>query len=257
MRAALRFGAAAGGGRGASSPTGTLSVETPLSLRTLARGSAGRRVATGWRRRSRCAPICSRSRSASWRRSRDGRAAIAGTAAVRLDLRGSARAPAGALEPGRRSARTGRAFPRPTCASTPRSARATCALAAQVARKQQLLAWANAVAEIPAARLGDRAALEQRADPRARRRRSGRSAADAARRPRGGRAIGSPAAKTGGDGALHARARRRPGDRRDACAARRCARTRSCARCATDRPRRARSRRCSPTPIGGPRSTRS
>src|SRR4029077_20070825 len=100
---------------------------------------------------------------------------VVGTAAVRLDLRGSGRAPAGSVDLIRPRAPGGRApagsvnlivlgahgprFPETDLRVDATLGARDVRLAAQVARKQHLLAWANAVVELPAARLGDRAAL--------------------------------------------------------------------------------------------------
>jgi translocation and assembly module TamB len=78
-------------------------------------------------------------------------------------------------------------------------------LAVQVARKQHLLLWANAVAELPAARLADRAALVNAPIHV----RAGAGPVDLKQTPLGGLAAttsGSPGAKTGAGEALHARA---------------------------------------------------
>ena len=205
IRAALRFGGG-GAGKGRGLAAGTVDIATPLSLRTLARGSWPPRrdwLATPLTVRANLQQIALGELAALAHQP----GAVVGTATVRLDLRGTVRAPAGALGLVVTGAH-GQRFPetdlRVDAAFGDRDVR----LAAQVVRKQHLLAWANAVAEIPAARLADRAALA-RAPIQVR---AGVGPVDLRQTPLGGLApleerSGSPAPKAGGDAALHARAR--------------------------------------------------
>ncbi len=127
-----------------------------------------------------------------------------GTASVRMDLRGSVRAPTGSMNLivlGAHGPRFPETDVRLDAALGARDVR----LAAQVSRKQHLLVWANAVAELPAARLADRAALVNAPIHV----RAGAGPLDLKQTPLDGLAAttsGSPGAKTGVGEALHARA---------------------------------------------------
>jgi translocation and assembly module TamB len=130
--------------------------------------------------------------------------ALAGTAAVRVDLRGSARAPVGALNLVVIGAH-GRRFPETDLRLDAALGARDVRVAAQVARKERLLAWANVVAGIPATRLGDRAALVDAPIQV----RAGAGPIDLRQTPLDGLSPandGSAAAKAGGAAALHARA---------------------------------------------------
>lgn len=199
VRVALRFGGRGGATRELA--TGTLSVETPVALRTLL-GSASHRdwMATPVAVSGDLQHISLSELGALARRP----SGVAGTASVRLDLRGSARAPTGSMNLivlGAHGPRFPETDVRLDAALGARDVR----LAAQVVRNQHLLAWANAVAELAAARLGDRAALVSAPIHV----RAGAGPVDLKQMPLDGLAAttsGMPAAKTGGAGALHARA---------------------------------------------------
>ncbi len=208
MRAAIRFG---GGTGHQAAPArelavGTLSVETPLSLRALTKGTATWPPRRDWLatplairadlRQISLAELAALARQPS---------ALAGTASLRLDLRGSARAPSGALNLVVLGAH-GRRFPDTDLRVDATLGERDVRLAAQVARKQRLLAWASAVVELPAVRIGDLAALVAAPIHV----QAGAGPVDLRQTPLDGLAASSdvsPAAKAGGDGALHARAR--------------------------------------------------
>jgi translocation and assembly module TamB len=204
-RASLRFGGGspAGAVKGRELAVGTVDVETPLSLRTLARGSWPPHrdwLATPVTVRANLNQIALGELAALARRP----GALAGTAAVRIDLRGSARAPAGALNLVVLGAH-GRRFPETDLRLDAALGARDVRIAAQVARKQRLLAWANVVAGIPAARLGDRAALVDAPLSV----RAGAGPVDLRQTPLDGLATtndGTKAGNAGGAGALHARA---------------------------------------------------
>ncbi len=157
MTLTARLGAGAGGAGGIA--IGTLSVEAPLSLRALARGQWPPRrdwLATPVAVRADLQQIALAKIAVLVRRPR----MIAGSAALRLDLHGTARAPEGAFNLIVSRAH-GPRFPETDVRVDAAFGTRDVRLAAQVVRKQRLLAWASALAEIPAARLGDVDALEQ------------------------------------------------------------------------------------------------
>jgi translocation and assembly module TamB len=157
MTLTARLGAGAGGAGGIA--IGTLSLEAPLSLRTLARGQWPPRrdwLATPVTVRADLRQIALGKIAALVRRPR----MIAGSAALRLDLHGTARAPEGAFNLVVSRAH-GPRFPETDVRVDAAFGTRDVRVAAQIARKQRLLAWFSALAEIPAARLGDAGALEQ------------------------------------------------------------------------------------------------
>src|SRR5581483_2083572 len=140
---ALRFGGGAPGsaGKGRELAAGTLDVETPLTLRALARGPWPPRrdwLATPLTVRANLQQIALGELAALAQRP----GAVAGTASVRLDLRGSVRAPSGALGLVVIGAH-GPRFPETDLRLDAALGERDVRLAAQVARKQHVLAWAN------------------------------------------------------------------------------------------------------------------
>ena len=198
IRAAFRFGGH--GNRARELATGTLSIETPVALRTFL-GSVSHRdwLATPIAVRADLQHISLSELAALARRP----SGVVGTAAVRLDLRGSARAPAGSVNLIVLGAH-GPRFPETDLRVDATLGARDVRLAAQVARKQRLLAWANAVVEIPATRLADRGALTSAPIHV----RAGAGPVDLKQTPLDGLAAttsASPVAKTGAAGGLQAR----------------------------------------------------